>query len=67
MDPRYKLLTFRNLERKEEWITEAQTSFINVYNTEYAPQQVTLSTTSHTGDTDATSEDPTSGPEDDFM
>ncbi|RPB18424.1 hypothetical protein L211DRAFT_772044, partial [Terfezia boudieri ATCC MYA-4762] len=36
LDPRYKLQTFRNLSWREEWITEAQTSFIQTYNDQYA-------------------------------
>ncbi|RPB23586.1 hypothetical protein L211DRAFT_232166, partial [Terfezia boudieri ATCC MYA-4762] len=37
LDPQYKLQTFRNLSWQEEWITEAQTSFIQTYIDQYAP------------------------------
>ncbi|RPB23594.1 hypothetical protein L211DRAFT_756719, partial [Terfezia boudieri ATCC MYA-4762] len=35
LDPQYKLQIFRNLSWREEWITEAQTSFIQTYNDQY--------------------------------
>ena len=38
LDPRYKLQAFRHLEWREEWITEAHSSFVYIYRLQYAPK-----------------------------
>ena len=36
LDPRCKLQTFRHLGWKDEWVTDAHTSFIHIFNQQYS-------------------------------